>query len=304
MRQLCLVLSLAGVRVFGLALEPSLSAERVHRITGDPRRVEHIQRAPGEVDVVTWNIATGAAYDHVLAVLRNLNPDVVLLQEVDQDCRRTGFRNVARDLATALDLNWVAAGEFQEIGEGRSRVPAITGQAILSKFAIEDAAALPFAVQARWRWSLNPVQPRRGGRLALKARTGGILFYNTHIESGGNERLQQRQMAEIVADLKAEGRQGPLVVAGDLNNRPAARSLTVRSLTSASFVDALGDASDRPPTSLGQPHPIDWIFMRHVGASTGRVVDAPGASDHSPVISALRSYPAADVISVAPRASR
>ena len=43
----------------------------------------------------------------------------MLLQEVDRSCRRTSYRDVPSDLAEALAMNWVAAGEFQEIGEGR-----------------------------------------------------------------------------------------------------------------------------------------------------------------------------------------
>jgi endonuclease/exonuclease/phosphatase family metal-dependent hydrolase len=229
-------------------------------------------------------------------VLRRLNPDVVLLQEVDQGCRRTGYRNVAQDLAAELHMNWVAAGEFQELGEGRRGTPAITGQATLSKYPIDEADVLPFAAQARWRWSLNPVQPRRGGRVALKARTGGVMFYNTHLESGRNDRLQQRQMGEIVADQAHTSGELPIVIAGDFNNQPAWR--IVRSFASASFVDALGDSSRRGPTSLGQRHPIDWIFVRRVDAATGRVVDAPAASDHSPVLSVFRIPWAASAISM------
>lgn len=272
--------------MFGFAMEPWLSSEHVHRITGDPVQVQPGRTVPQELSVVTWNIQQGAAYDKVLAVLRRLDSDVVLLQEVDQGCRRTGYRNVARDLAAALHMNWVAAGEFQELGEGRKGIPAITGQATLSKYPIDEASVLPFAAQARWRWSLNPVQPRRGGRLALKTRTAGIIFYNTHIESGGNERLQHRQMGEIVADQARTSGELPIVIAGDFNTRPASR--IVRSLASASFVDALGDSAQRGPTSLGQLQPIDWIFVRRVGSATGRVIDAPAASDHSPLLSAFR----------------
>jgi endonuclease/exonuclease/phosphatase family metal-dependent hydrolase len=281
------MLSLTGLRVFGFVSDPWLSHERIHGLTGEPARVDHPRPAGQELSVVTWNIERGEAYDAVLGVLRRLQPDVVLLQEVDQGCRRTGYRDVARDLAMALDMNWVAAGEFQELGEGRGGAPAITGQAILSRFVIDGAGGLPFKAQDRWRWSVNPVQPRRGGRLALKARTGGIIFYNTHIESGRNERLQQRQMAEIVADQARTVEGTPVVIAGDFNNRPAPHSLTLRSLARASFVDALGDPVGRGPTSLGQRQPIDWIFGKHIATATGRVIDAAAASDHSPVMSAF-----------------
>lgn len=288
MRKLYLVLGLTGLRVFGFVSDPWLSSDDIHRVVGEPARVERPWTAFQDLQVVTWNIERGSEYQAILSVLRGLDPDVVLLQEVDRDCRRTGYRDIARDLATALDMNWVAAGEFQELGEARApRLPAITGQAVLSKFPIHDATGMRFKAQDRWRWSINPVQPRRGGRMALKARTGGVVFYNTHIESGTNERLQQRQMAEIVADQSGTTGATPVIIAGDFNNRPARRSLTLRSLARAAFTDALGDATDRKPTSLGQLHPIDWIFVKHMGRARGHVVDAAGASDHSPVMAAL-----------------
>ena len=288
MRQLCFVLSVTGLRFLGLGAEPAIGTGEIHRIIGEPARVTALPAVPHDLIVVTWNIDRGGAFEGVLSALRALNPDVVLLQEVDHDCRRSNYRHVAKDLATALDMNWVAAGEFQEIGEGRPGIPAITGQAILSKFPIDQVAALPFRAQARWRWLLNPVQPRRGGRLALKARTGGVIFYNAHIESGGDERLQQRQMREIVAHQADAGDTAPVVIAGDFNNRPVARSLTLGSLVSASFVDALGDAAERGSTSRGRREPIDWIFVRHMATTNGHVVRGPAASDHSPVISMLR----------------
>jgi endonuclease/exonuclease/phosphatase family metal-dependent hydrolase len=285
---LCLALGLSSLRVFGFLTDPWLSKNDIHTVIGEPSRVVRDTPVSRDLKVVTWNIERGQAYDEILTVLRRLDADVLLLQEVDRDCRRTNYRNVARDLAVALDMNWVAAGEFQEIGQARRGTPAITGQAILSRFPIDDASALSFAAQDHFRWSINPVQPRRGGRMALKARTGGIRLYNTHIESGGNERLQHAQMAEIVADQATLTGDVPVLVGGDFNNSPTVRSLSLSSLTHASFIDALGtDASARGPTSRGQTHPIDWIFIKHMAPAAGRVVHADAASDHSPVMVAL-----------------
>jgi endonuclease/exonuclease/phosphatase family metal-dependent hydrolase len=287
MGKLCLALGLAGLRVFGFVTDPWLTNDEIHHVIGDPARVQRESNPDHDLKVVTWNIERGSAYDAILSVIHRLDPDVLLLQEVDRDCRRTGYRNVAAALAAALDMNWVAAGEFQELGEARPGTPAITGQAILSKFPIEEAATLRFKAQDRWRWSINPVQPRRGGRIAVKAQTGGLIVYNTHIESGGNEPLQQKQMAEILADQARLAGGTPVLVAGDFNNGPLLHSISLSSLTHASFIDALGDSAHRGPTSTGGRHPIDWIFVKHMAAGRGRVVDAAAASDHSPVIAAF-----------------
>jgi endonuclease/exonuclease/phosphatase family metal-dependent hydrolase len=293
MGRLCLAFGLGALRVFGFFTGPWLSEHEIHRIVGEPTRVERPATAD-PLRIVTWNIERGVAYDAILADLRRLDVDVAVLQEVDRGCRRTSARDVARDLAHALDMNWIAAGEFQEIGEGRGGEAAITGQAILSRFPIEDPEVLRFAAQDRWRWSINPVQPRRGGRIALVARTAGLLVYNTHIESGGNTGIKRKQVAEILAHQAQPAHQNASVlIAGDFNNGPLGHSPMLASFTAARFDDALGNAEGRGPTSLGQPQPIDWIFVRNADPLSGRVVDATKASDHYPVIAALSARAAA-----------
>ena len=291
MGKLCLALALpAFLRVIGFVVEPLLDDAEIHRTIGEPARIRRHVPDPAQLSVVTWNIERGKEYDAIVRVLKALDADVVLLQEVDRECRRTGYRNVARDLAHALDMNWVSGGEFQEIGEGRSGRAAITGQAILSKQPIEAVEVLRFKAQARWKWSINPAQPRRGGRMTLKARTAGVRFYNTHIESGRDDSLQRTQIAEILAyENRAGTDDDPVVIGGDFNNGPVLRASMFGRLTAAAFEDALGKADGRGPTSEGQLHPIDWIFVKNASPTRGRIVQAPSASDHFPLFVALTS---------------
>jgi endonuclease/exonuclease/phosphatase family metal-dependent hydrolase len=292
MRTLCLAFTFTGaIRVLGFLTDPLLSSHEIHRIHGEPTRVVHAPKDLTELKVITWNIERGSAYSLVLDTLRYLDADVLLLQEVDRFCRRTGGRDIAGNLAVALDMNWVSAGEFQEIGEATGGRPATTGQAILSRFPIAGADVLRFKAQDRWRWSINPVQPRRGGRIALVAESAGLRLYNTHFESGSNDGLRRRQMAEILTDESRRGATSAaaVVIAGDFNNGSVLRSSVFGPLTSASFSDALGDLDKRGPTSLGQRHPIDWIFVKNLKPLRGHVVDAPSASDHSPVLAALET---------------
>ena len=291
MGKLCLALALpAFLRVMGFVVEPLLDDAEIHRTIGEPARIRRHVPDPAHLSVVTWNIERGKEYDAIVRVLKALDADVVLLQEVDRECRRTGYRNVARDLAHALDMNWVSGGEFQEIGEGRSGRAAITGQAILSKQPIDGVEVLRFRAQARWKWSINPAQPRRGGRMTLKARTAGVRFYNTHIESGRNDSLQRTQSAEILAyEDRAGTGEDPAVIGGDFNNGPVLRASMFGRLTAAAFEDALGKADGRGPTSEGQLHPIDWIFVKNASPTRGRIVQTPSASDHFPLFVALTS---------------
>lgn len=199
--------------------------------------------------------------------------------------RRSGYRSVAKDLADDMGLNWVFAGEFQEIGQSRRNTPALTGQAVLSRYPIRDAFALPFENQARLRWRFDPFQPRRGGRMALRAESGGVLVYNAHIESAKNDAFRHKQVDEVLFNyLKPERAGRPVVFAGDFNTaKVPAKSPIVQCLTDEGFVDALG-ADDKPRrTSIHHEQPLDWIFVKNMAPGNGRVIDVPRASDHFPL---------------------
>lgn len=278
--------ALAVLRLVGHLTDPMLSSAQIHRVIGEPERIT-AERPRASLRVVTWNIEQGVRFGDIARELRRMEADVVLLQEADIACRRSDNRNVPRDIAHALEMNWVAAGEFQEIGESSKGIPALTTQAILSRYPISSTSAIRFSSQALLRWKLSPVQPRRGGRIALKARTAGAQVYNTHIESGGNEALRARQISQILDDYAQSGAEsGPVIIAGDFNNVPASRSPMFRVLGERGFENALQhNAPVR--TSKGNKHPIDWIFVRGFTAN-GEVLSTGAASDHLAVIAELR----------------
>lgn len=281
------------LRLTGYASDPLLDRDELHAVIGEPRRVLPTSSVdPRDVTVVSWNIARGTRYDRVLDALRAMPADIYLLQEVDLGCRRSDYREVARELAHELDLNWVFAGEFQEVGEGRGSSAALTGQAVLSRFPIEDPAVIRFARQANLRWKLDPFQPRRGGRVALRVESAGIVAYNAHIESAKNDAFRFEQVRELVLDHQMPVRiSQPVVIAGDLNTGPSTDSPVVKGLVHEGFADALGSLDAPRRTSARHAHPLDWIFVRNMRATSGGVVDVPKASDHFPLRAALALLP-------------
>ena len=277
--------ALAVLRLAGHFTDPALSPEQIHQVVG-----EHARYVPVPPDrpvrIVSWNIFRGTEFDKIEKTLRRLDADVVILQEVDMFCRRSGNRNIAQALGRLLQMNWVAAGEFQEIGESSKGVAALTGQAVLSRFPISNPSVIVFRHQSWLRWRLNPIEPRRGGRMALKLHTGGLRIYNTHIESGGGDALRKRQLDEVVADVSKD-ENGPIVIAGDFNNPPPARSAMFTGLRAAGFANALGEASQLR-TSDRHSHPIDWIFTKNLESDHAYVINPEGASDHYPVVAHVR----------------
>jgi len=181
------------------------------------------------VRVVQWNIERGLEYDAVRSAFtdaagfaklldstlypregekRNLvlrqvqllkQADVIVLNEVDFGMRRTGYRNVAADLASALQMNYAYGVEFVEVdpialglekfeelspadraklaGEisvDRARYRGLHGTAILSRFPLENVRLEPFEHQPHdwYKDELKSVRPLEAG----KRKAGELVF--------------------------------------------------------------------------------------------------------------------------------
>ncbi len=247
--------------------------------------------------LVSWNIERGVRRSEILEALRGpLAADIYLLQEVDLNTRRTGYQNVAEDLARELGMNYVFGTEFQELAQGRSGQPAFHGQAVLSRFPLSQARVLRFRHQLhnwrhgwlpRWGW----VQPRLGGRIALvvELQLGGRtwVIYNAHLESKANDTGRARQIREILEDIdKHYTRDTPVIVAGDLNTQRGEGSPVVQELAASGFQCALEGRTEPLRTKVGSNRRPDWIFVR--GPSPlGADVPKLRISDHYPLVARI-----------------
>ncbi len=247
-----------------------------------------------ELVLVNWNIERGVRQAKILQALHGpLAADLYVLQEVDLHTRRTGYRNVAEEIACELRMNYVFGIEFEELAQERANRPAFQGQAVLSRFPISQARVLRFRHQLhnwghRWmpRWSW--LQPRRGGRMALvvEVQLGGQtwVIYDTHLESKADDADRVLQMREILEDIQEHyPAETPVIVAGDLNTHEGADSPVLRELKARGFQDALQDCKGPLQTKPGSKERIDWVFMRH---SNSREAGIPKViiSDHYPLV--------------------
>src|SRR5271167_2576315 len=183
-------------------------------------------RVPGhEIRVVSWNINRGEQLDGVLEFLRRTPADLVLLQETDVNARRTRYRNVAREIAQALRMDYVFGFEFEELTQGNQDSPAYHGQATLSRMPISESRILRFSRQSgfwRPRWYIpnnSQFQRRLGARMALVSHISWLetqlILYNVHLESRGDDALRRSQLAEILQDMQRYESTVPIIVAGD-----------------------------------------------------------------------------------------
>jgi endonuclease/exonuclease/phosphatase family metal-dependent hydrolase len=143
--------------------------------------------------VVDWNIDRGLQLRSIIDFLGDANADILILQEVDINARRTNRLNIAQKIARKLRLNYVFGREFVELTQGSDTSPAWHGQATLSEGKISNPRRIRFQQHSNFwkqRWYLpmtEPFQERLGGRIALVSEimiSGvSIVSYNLHLES-------------------------------------------------------------------------------------------------------------------------
>src|SRR3984893_1959798 len=125
------------------------------------------------IRVVNWNIDRGLRLPEITEFLASQQADLLTLQEVDLNAKRTHGLNIAEELARKLGMNYVFGREFEELTQGSKTSPAYHGQATLSRWRLKNSRVIRFRCQSgfwRPRWFLprtEPFQERLGGRIAL-----------------------------------------------------------------------------------------------------------------------------------------
>lgn len=238
--------------------------------------------------VVTWNIhhAEGADgrvdIDRIAARLKELDADVVFLQEVDRQTRRSGNVDQPTVLAHRLGM-WSCFGDFMPYDGGQY------GLCILSRWPLRDVGNVQLPA--------GQLEPRTVLVATLPLQPGlDIRLFNVHLdwlEDDQNRYAQgQALLGVVTADVAAMGK-GPAIIAGDFNDGLGSRTLN---LFQADFVQASNVANaafDGPAVVTGtwpaeQPtQEIDFVFVHPGGrltAAGSQSVEAKGASDHRPVV--------------------
>lgn len=253
-----------------------------------------------ELHIVSWNIARGSQMDGITEFLVGANADLILLQESDRNSRRTGYCNVAKELAQTLGMPYVFGIEFEELGQGSRASPAYHGQATLSRWPLSEPRILRFRRQSKfwnpywWIPPLAPFQRRIGGRMALVTRLAvgnrSLIVYNLHLESRNSDELRFCQFSELLNDTRRYGLDVIVLAAGDFNF----------DITAAAQRSALQNARfENPFANLGMPtivsaargrsRAIDWILVRgHATPRSPQVLNSIQASDHYPLLLRLQ----------------
>lgn len=234
---------------------------------------------PIRVRILSYNIHHAEGIDgrldlnRVANVIRDADPDIVALQEVDSKARRSGSVDQAAELARLTEMHFTFGANIPLQGGNY-------GNAILSKFPILASTnhLLPRLRDGEQRGVLQ-------ASLQVDSLGKPLTLFATHFDHRGpdDERLKS---AEQINRLAGDLRDGPALLAGDMNDTPG--SDTLKRLES-SWVRT----NHRPLATIPVKEPrrqIDFVFFRprdqwRVIETT--VIDETVASDHRPILAVL-----------------
>ena len=219
---------------------------------------------PRDLTVMTFNIKGGRVSPGELGgiadVIRSSGADVVLLQEVDQNRRRSGNVDQPAIIADHLGMTSIFGANDYITDRGGY------GNAILSRFPIDG--------------SDNTQLPNRGGKEQRGVLRANILVegqrlvvFNTHLDHTSDS-LRQSQIGAVMSKVGAYD--GAKILGGDLNSGDGSGVLST-ALTSLSDAGA----------SLGASHDgggrVDYLLPNSWLAPGDGNVSPTGLSDHHAV---------------------
>jgi len=206
-----------------------------------------VDTSTATLDVMVWNIAWGYGWGsegsgsakpfshfersirEMGAFVRDVGPDLLLLQEVDFDARRSHGVNQAERIAEIAGLpyvapavswkaNWVPFPYWPPSNQfGRME----SGGAVLSRVPIDESRVTLLPKPDQNPFWYNLFYPfRYHQRVELEFRGDTITIYNAHLEAFDrtNRQLQARRWAEVIE--RDDPMVRPTVLGGDLNTIP------------------------------------------------------------------------------------
>jgi len=264
----------------------------------------------------------------VARIIRAENPDVVLLEEVDDGSKRTDYEDQLARLLDLLPTDYkchTSAFYWKAAFVPHPKVMGAIGQklSIISKYQLEQATRyqLPLTPGNILAQQFNPKRAILGARLPVEGGEDFVLL-TTHLEVAdrGSE-VMRNQVASVADRLETLSRAGnPWLIGGDFNLLPpgqfdklrADQQLNFRPETELKLLfdkyqafpdpaDIAGDEGQQwltffpnDPSFTEPDRTLDFVFVAdNIELMDGHVrqVDTLTVSDHLPVIAEFAFRP-------------
>lgn len=238
--------------------------------------------------VMTYNIHRAIGLDRrfrldrIAEIIAHHDPDIALLQELDDGAPRSRRLNLPEELAKLLEFPHCAASFNVTLRTGR------WGNATMSRFPIVRKRNIDLTIETMKRrgCQYTTIEVQRGS-----SNVYPVEVFNTHLGLSAQERA--RQVGELVKskEFRDLDEHQPTIIGGDLNDW--------RSLLHPVFTDVLGfhsathspdEYATRLPTfpSFSPRGGLDRLYhrgpLRLIKARTCKLNASMVASDHLPVI--------------------
>lgn len=308
---LVFLLVFIGVSVFFLwASSPTLKSENYSKLTVNT--IETIERKDTVFSLVTYNIGylggllnskekrSKSLFDNnlkrVLGNLKLVNPDIVVLQEIDYDASRSYHKDQEKALAE-LGYNFVA----RTINWDERYVPypywppsvhfgkTVSGQSILSKFELKDqeryvldrVESAPFYRKALYLDRLAQV-------VKVVINNVEIVLINVHLEAF-DKPTRVKQFHFVLNLFERYSKNNPTILLGDFNSEARDKDAIIKQLFSRIEIGNVAFTEGNPENTFDSRMPskrIDYIFYtkKHFKNVSGSVLSEFGdVSDHLPI---------------------
>ena len=244
-----------------------------------------------EFRVLSYNIHRAIGVDRlfrperIASIIRYYEPDIVLLQEVDDGVPRSRGLNLASELAARLGF------EHYKLGANVSLRKGTYGNATLSRFPIVRERNIDLSIGAR---------KRRGCQHTTLAIDDGsdpprtLEVFNLHLGLSAREREQQAGLLVRSHEFPALGEGPPCIVAGDFNDwRSRLRPIFTEVFCFDCATEGARGSSLPMKTypSFSPRGALDRFYFRDlelVRARRCRLALSKVASDHLPIVADFR----------------
>ncbi len=178
---------------------------------------------------IAWNIERGICFDEIVYLLKEhpilSKADVLLMTEADLGMARSANRNVAREIAKILGMNYFFAPSYLNLAKGAGTENdfegenefGIHGNAILSRYPITKPRIVPIP---NTHDKMRGREKRLGQQRALIATVdfgnGLLRASSVHVNVRSTQKQRKEEIERVVKALNEEG-DHPALIGGDWN---------------------------------------------------------------------------------------
>ncbi|MFK8012377.1 MAG: endonuclease/exonuclease/phosphatase family protein [Marinicellaceae bacterium] len=181
-----------------------------------------------KIKIATYNIHRAIGLDRrfrperIISILKEINAEVILLQEVDDGVPRSRELNLAKEIAEACDYPYFELGHNVTLRKGHY------GNATLSKFPIVNQRNIDLTIGNKKSRGCQYTQLE----INSTSKKPHLNVFNLHLGLSAKERQKQAGLLFRSREYRQIENNTPSIVAGDFNDW--------RSLLRALFIEGMG----------------------------------------------------------------